>query len=109
VAHDAEAAVGEQGGVIPADGAAVAATERLAVPQQPAETQAELQELDALCPVLRRVLLQRVVVGRVQRHELLLGETFEAVCFILSLHHGREEEGQTQAAQEHRYLHPFLF
>lgn len=102
VAHDAEAVVGEQSVVVPADGAAVAATESLAVPQQPVEPQAELQELDALCPVLRPVLLQRVAVRGVQRHDVLLRETFKAVRLILSLHQGLGEEGQTKASQEHR-------
>lgn len=108
MAHGAEAAVGEQGVVVPAHRAAVAATESLAVPQQPVEPQAELQVLDALRPVLSSVLLQRVAVGRVQRHDVLLGETFEAVLLILSLHQqGRDEEGQSQAqaVQQHRHLH----
>ena len=107
VAHEAQAAVGGQGVVVPAHGAAVAAAERLAVPQEPVEPQTELQVFDALCPVLRSVLLQCVSVRGVQRHDVLLRETFKAVRLILSVNrgHNREEKGHTQAAQEHRHLH----
>lgn len=104
MAHDAQAAVGEEGVVVPTHGAAVAAAERLAVPQQPVEPQAQLQVLDALCPVVRRVLLHGVAVRGLQRHDVLLRETFEAVLLILSLHQGGGEEGQAQASQEHHHL-----
>lgn len=104
MAHDAQAAVGGRSAVVPADGAAVAATESLAVPQQPVEPQAELQVLDALFPLLRRVLLQRVAVRGVQRHDVFLGETSEAVLLILSPRLGQDEKDQTQASGEHRDL-----
>lgn len=103
MAHDAQAAVGKQGVIVPAHGAAVAATEGLAVLQQPVEPQAELQVLDALLPVLRPVQFQRVAVSGVQWHDVLLRETFEAVLLILSLHghrRGHGEEGQTQGSEE---------
>lgn len=102
VAHDAEAVVGGPTVVIPADGAAVAAAESLAVPQQPVEPQAELQVLDALCPVLHSVLFQRIAVRRLQGHDVLLGKTFEAVRLVLGVHQGRQEHGQRQTGQKHR-------
>lgn len=105
VAHDAQAVVGKQGVALPARGAAVAAAESLAVPQQPVEPQAELQVLDALSPVLSPVLLQRVAVRGVQRHDVLLGETSQTVLLILSLHQSREEKEQAQSLQEHHGLH----
>lgn len=107
MAHDAEAGILEQGVVVPADGAAVAAAESLAVPEEPVEPQAQLQELDSFCPVLRSVLLHRVVVRGFQRHDVLLRETFKAVLLILSVHRRKnnEEEGQEQASREHLYFH----
>lgn len=106
MAHDAEAGILEQGVVVPADGAAVAAAESLAVPEEPVEPQAQLQELDSFCPVLRSVLLHRVVVRGFQRHDVLLRETFKAVLLILSVHRCKNnEEGQEQASREHLYLH----
>lgn len=105
MAHDAKAAILEQGVVVPADGAAVAAAESLAVPEEPVEPQAQLQVLDAFCPVLRSVLLYRVVVRGFQGHDVLLRETFKAVLLILSVHRRKNngEEGQEQASREHLY------
>lgn len=113
VAHHLQAAVSRRSvSLSPAHRAAVAAAESFAVPQEPVEPQAELQKAEALRPVLRLVLLQSVVVGRLQRHDVLLGETSEAVLLILGLEQRREQQQQQRAAeeqpdpvQEHLHLH----
>lgn len=77
--------------VVQPDRAAVQVAEGLAVPQQPVEAQRHLHVLHRLLPLLPGVLVQRVLVGGLQGHQLVPGETPEAVFFILRVD-GREEE-----------------
>lgn len=73
---------GGSGGGLPG-GAAVAVTERLAVPQQSVEPHADLQVIDALDPVLGAVLVQAVAVCGLEGHELVPREAAEAVALVL--------------------------
>ena len=72
--------------VLQAHGAAVQVAEGLAVPQQPVEPQRHLHVLHRLLPLLPGVLVQRVFVRGLQRHQLVSGETPEAVLLVLGLH-----------------------
>lgn len=72
--------------VLQPHGAAVEVAEGLAVPQQPVEPQGHLHVLHRLLPLLPGVLVQRVFVRGLQRHQLVPGEAPEAVFLILGVH-----------------------
>lgn len=68
-----------------------------AVCKEPAQTQTQIQILDGFGPVPCRVTVQSESIRGGERHELLFGEVFEFVVFILSGCHGNK--GQTKQRQ----------
>ena len=69
-----------------------------AVCKEPAQTQTQIQIPDGFGPVLCRVTVQSESIRGGERHELLFGEVFELVVFILSGCHGNK--GQTKRQQQ---------
>lgn len=69
-----------------------------AVSEEPAQTQTQLQVSDRLRPPLRCVMIQRQSVRGGERHELLFGEVYQSVVFILSC--CREDKSQTKPRQQ---------
>lgn len=71
--------------VLQPHGAAVEVAEGLAVPQQPVQPQGHLHVLHRVLPLLPGVLVQRVLVSGLQRHQLVPRETPEAVLLVLGV------------------------
>lgn len=82
--------------------AAVAVAEGLAVAQQTVQPQAHLQVAHALGPVLAAVLVERVAVGRLERHQLVPREAAEAVALVLCAPRWQHAPGTQQYQQRGR-------
>lgn len=97
---DVEVPVSRKGRFLVAAAAAAAVQRAVsaAVSEKPVQAQTQLQILDGLGPLLCRVTVQGQRVRGAEGHELLCGEVYEIVVFIVRS--CRKNKGQTKQRQQ---------